>query len=485
MLGKAEPNRRAHCRADLTDGHFERLASDHPIIDAQIFVNALFEEQEEGADNLSDLRAMCIALLHLWNRAALEDSALLDPGSLAGLEPESERVGTSPPADALFFGALVVSAKSLLMGTRDSDYAALRALVFNPARARRGRDDSWWKDGPSELIAAFGGSENTRRRMAHAIDSDLTFHQRIWYGSVCPPRSNLARSGHELPSNLWDEWVIALDPGGEYAIGTVRRTFDAALRLYADRQRQLARPESERGPLRPSDQTNDLNPKVLAAAKQTTGDLAGALGRLVDYATVNPPVLSYDMREQLIDFRRGDFLPRKHWDELVASIGGRVTTKIVYEQARAWMYERLTESYGPLVPRNSRRSDGINYFRPPSTTFVRGLSAQLLDAIDSYLACILRLAGSDAPIREVPLLGVLPAGIAPGYDVNDDMIHDVRRLAKVSTPEGFIAKSVNVPTRLVSLIIAMRPPSARSTHGQQRTGRPWRVTSASRVRSEI
>lgn len=456
--------RRPYCRADLTEGHVDYLPPEHPIIDAQIFVSALVQSTTARSANLADLRAMCVALLTLWDRVALEEGAQLERGALAGLEPESTRIGATVPEDALFFAALVVNAKALLMGTRDSDFRWLRTLVFGGSRSRSTPSTSWWKDGPSELITAFGGNEHTRRRIAHAIDRDLTYRQRVWYGSTRPPRDRLARPGQNLPRNVWDEWVLALDPQGEYSINAIRRTIDASLLLYNERQSRLAEGGPSSALAGPSGIKGDFNAQVLAADRRSSGDLLGALGWLIDHASDDPPMLPYYRRERLLDPQAAGFLPRDHWDHLVASVGGERSTLQVYGQARTWMYERLTGSYQAVTRPHPRRTDRINYSRPPNTEFTSALSAQLLDAIDRYLECVLRIAGSDAPVREVPSTKLLPPGLAPGIIMDDEFIRRANAVCAQSTNKWAISATLRIPDRLAPLVVAIAPPVRAQHH---------------------
>lgn len=462
-LSEAETRRR-YCRADLVEGHIDYLSPEHPIIDAQIFVSALIQSTTARSANLSDLRAMCVALLNLWDRVALEEGAQLERGVLAGLEPESTRIGATVPEDALFFAALVVNAKALLMGTSDSDFRWLRTLVFGRSRSRSTPSTSWWKDGPSELITAFGGDEHTRRRIAHAIDRDLTYRQRVWYGSASAPRDRLARPGQDLPRNVWDEWILALDPQGEYSINALRRTIDASLLRYNERQSRLAEGGPRSALAGPSGIEGDFNAQVLAADRRSSGDLLGTLGWLIDHASDNPPMLPYYRRERLIDPEATGFLPREHWDLLVASVGGEGSTLQVYGQARTWMYERLTGSYKAVTPPDPRRTDRINYSRPPNTEFTSALSAQLLDAIDRYLECILRIAGSDAPVREVPSTKLLPPGLVPGIVIDDDFVRRAHAVCERSINKWAIAATLRIPDRLAPLVVAIAPPVRAQHH---------------------
>jgi nucleotide-binding universal stress UspA family protein len=454
------------CKADITAGEFEPLAAQNPIIDAQIFVDALFEQHSspEAAANISDLRATCVGLLDIKDRAALERSAGLPPGTLAGLEPETSRTGAVVPGDALFFGALVSAAKALMLADDTGTYAELRELLYgsgahsSPLRAR-----TWWKDGPSELITNFGGSEFTKRRAAHAMNRDVTARQRISFGTALPPSDILTKPDVDLPESLWDEWLFALDPGGSHTPDAIRRTLNMTLRTYGQ---SLVPRRGEPAHGRPSARGGTgLVGKVLITNETGSGDFVEAIARLIEHSGSHPPQLDYPTRRRIIDPRNRAFLPKEHWVMLAESAGANAAVTARYEMARAFMFERVTGSDYPrrLIAdlHDGKRS------RPVMTHFVLLLTAELLDRIDRYLEVVLEESGYPAPVREVPPVTLLPGRLRLKGTV--DEVDTTQLHALVLSGERALhrlASSARIRPRDVSLVVASRPPRSTATPGE-------------------
>lgn len=457
-LNNKNSARRVRCKADVTAGEFEPLNPQHPIIDAQIFVDALFEQHDssEAAANISDLRATCVGLLDIKDRSALERSAGLPPGTLAGLEPETSRTGAVVPGDALFFGALVTAAKALMLGDDTGTYAELRELLYgggahsSPLRAR-----TWWKDGPSELIENFGGSEFTRRRAAHAMNHDVTARQRISFGTALPPSGIVTNPDVDLPESLWDEWLFALDPGGSHTPDAIRRTLNMTLRTYG---RSLTPRRSEPAQGRPSARGGTgLVGKVLITNETGNGDFVEAIARLIEHSGSHPPQLDYPTRRRIIDPRNRAFLPKEHWTMLAESAGATAAVAAQYEMARAFMFERVTGSDYPrrLIAdlHDGKRS------RPVMTHFVLLLTAELLERMDRYLEVVLEESGHPAPVRETPPVTLLPARLRLKGTV-DDVDTTELHLLVLSGERALhrLASSARIRPRDVSLVIASHPP---------------------------
>jgi hypothetical protein len=459
QLNNHSSGRRIRCTADLTLGNLETLDLNSPIISAQTFVDALFARRKsrDAAANIEDLRALCVGLLGNRDRQALEDGARLPRGTLAGLEPESTRVGLVVPADALFFGALVTTAKGLLTGTGHTEFSRLRDIAFGAGSAPSSHSEAWWKNGPSLIVAGFGGSEHTKRRMAHAIDGDLTPRQRIWFGSALPPTESVARPGHELPEELWDEWVFSLDPGGNHNLDAIKKTLNATMRNYGERQRQIEDGVSKRHPLRPSPAFARLGDQILDTNERFPGDFIEGVARLIAHAAECPPSLDYEARRQILDSRREAFLPMNQWKMLTVGAGMNVSMIHQYEIARAYAFERFT---GSMLVDNSRpKAPRARRGRPPMIPFVLDLTEQLQRTIDGYLGIILEEACSDAPVREVPTPSLLPVRLLPRGTIADIdlgkmhqlLIQGERSLRRLGMAAGIAA-------RHVPLVVASRPP---------------------------
>ncbi|ROS53908.1 MULTISPECIES: TniQ family protein [unclassified Frigoribacterium] len=464
-LEAGENKRRERCDADLTEGHAEPLPVDHPVVQAQIFVSAFFEQGNVPDQRLdiSDLRAMCLAVLAVTDRAALEQAANLSSGELAGLEPDSRRVGAVVPSDALFFGALICAAKPLLTGTEKAEFRLLRELVFS--KTGKGSATAWWKNGPTEVINTFGGSEHTRRRIAHAIDADLTSRQRIWFASATPASSETAVAGVDLPDTLWGEWLYALNPGGPRRINEVRRTLDATVKQYGGAYKAGRPEEGGFAAAEKQDTAADISSLILADNSGSSGDFIEAIAYLFDAAGKTRPRLSYNIRKSLVRAEDPNFFPLEHLVALRKSVGARVDVAPRYSQARAYAYERLTGSYLDLMPQRMRRIDGLTYRRPHMTDFLLGLSAQLKEAIDHYLGLILEEADLEAPIHEMPALDLLPTRLQPGGRIDELNLKSFHELLErgVRTVVG-LGRSAGISAETVPLVAAARPPHYRSQH---------------------
>lgn len=445
------------CKADVTRGVVEPLHHADPILDAQIFVDALFEQHDSphAAANISDLRATCVALLDLRDRSVLERSARLLPGSLAGLEPESERTGAVVPSDALYFGALVTAAQALILGDDTETYRELREVLYGGTHTSPLREKAWWKDGPSELIGNFGGSDFTHRRVAHAIDGDLSARQRIAFGTALPPSNIGTNPDVELPESLWDEWLFALDPGGSHTPDAIRRTLNMTLRTYGQR-RSPRKGEPARGRPSASGGTG-LVGKVLITNEMADGDFIEAIARLIEYAATHPPQLDYSTRRRIVDPGNRAFLPKEHWLMLADGAGTAAAMTRQYEMARAFMFERLV---GSDYPRRliADRHDGKRS-RPIMTPFVLSLSQSLLDQMDRYLELVLEESGHPAPVRETPPLTLLPGRLRLKGTVDDVELTQLHSLLCAGERSvGRLAHSARIRPRDVALVVAAHPP---------------------------
>lgn len=464
-LNQKSDARRVLCAADITTGEFERLSAHNPVIDAQIFVDALFEQHDspEAAANISDLRAICVGLLDLRDPSALERSAGLQPGTLAGLEPETSRTGAVVPGDALFFGALVTAAKALMLGDDTGVYNELRDLLYggvsqsSPLRVR-----AWWKDGPSELIEKFGGSEFTKRRVAHAINRDLTARQRISFGTALAPTGTITDPDVELPESLWHEWLFALDPGGSHTPDAIRRTLNMTLRAYGQAHTP---PRAEPAQGRPSARGGvGLVGKVLITNEESDGDFIEAIARLIEHAGTHPPQLNYRSRRRLIDLTNRTFLPRAHWEALAYSVGASAALTRQYEMARAFMFERVTGSDYPrrLIAdlHNGKRT------RPVMSNFVLLLTSEVLAQMDRYLATVLESSGHPAPVREMPPVTLLPGRLRLRGTVEDvDLTQLHAAVLKGQRSLKSLASVARIRPRDVALVLASHPPRAQLSEG--------------------
>ncbi|WP_083413819.1 TniQ family protein [Curtobacterium sp. MCBA15_013] len=457
---------RVLCKADITAGTFEPLTRQNPIIDAQIFVDALFEQHNspEAAANISDLRATCVGLLDIRDRSALERGAGLPPGSLAGLEPETSRTGAVVPGDALFFGALVTAAKALMIGDDAEIYSELRELLYgggahsSPLRVR-----AWWKDGPSELIENFGGSDFTKRRAAHAMNRDLTARQRISFGTALPPSGVVTNSDAELPESLWDEWLFALDPGGRHTPDAIRRTLNMTLRSYGQ-ARTPRRAQPAQG--RPSVRGGGIGMvgQVLITNEDGEGDFIEAIARLIEYAGTHPPQLDYRSRRRLIDPTNQNFLPKLHWEALAHSVGASAALTRQYEMARAFMFERVT---GSDYPRRliADLHDGKRT-RPVMSNFILLLTSEVLAQMDRYLAAVLEASGHPAPVREMPPVTLLPGRLRLRGTIDDvDLTQLHAAVLDGQRSLKSLASVARIRPRDVALVLASHPPRAQISEG--------------------
>lgn len=457
---------RVLCKADITAGTFEPLTAQNPIIDAQIFVDALFEQHDslEAAANISDLRAICVGLLDIKDRSALERGAGLPLGSLAGLEPETSRTGAVVPGDALFFGALVNAAKALMIGDDAETYSELRELLYgggahsSPLRVR-----AWWKEGPSELIENFGGSDFTKRRAAHAMNRDLTARQRISFGTALPPSDAATNPDVELPESLWNEWLFALDPGGRHTPDAIRRTLNMTLRSYGQaRTPRRAQPAQGRPSVRGGG--IGLVGQVLITNEDGEGDFIEAIARLIEFAGIHPPQLDYRSRRRLIDPTNRTFLPKPHWEALAHSVRASAALTRQYEMARAFMFERVTGSDYPrrLIAdlHDGKRS------RPIMSNFVLLLTDNILVEIDRYLSTVLDVAGHPAPVREMPPVTLLPGRLRLRGTVEDvDLTQLHAAVLDGQRSLKSLASIAHIRPRDVALVLASHPPRAQQSEG--------------------
>ncbi|RKR75897.1 TniQ family protein [Frondihabitans australicus] len=451
--------RRQKCAANLADAFVEKLPETHPLIDAQIFVTALFDQSDTPAAgiNLADLKALCVGLLKLRRRAALELKARLPPGALAGLEPERVRDSSAAPEDALFFGALVVSAKALMMGNSSILHNRLREIAYGSIGTVNSEAGFWWKDGPSTIISRFGGTVLTRRRLAHAIDKDLTPRQRIWYGSALPPNNLPLPAASKLPETLWPEWVYALDPGGRHTREAVRMTLDATINLYGEHDRCDSEARSGVHPRRPSTNAKYLMNGVLKSNADGEGDFIEAVARLIAFSHEHPPLTSFSPRLDVLRLLGSGFLPDKHWHALRESIL-MPRNSVQASDVRAYAFERLTGV--PVRTRGPYSDTGWPAIREGTETrFALEMTQQLQEAIDQYLAIVLDEARLDGPVRDVAPLSLLPPRLLPRGTIGAlDLGEFHTLLVSGERTLTTLARAAGINPRDVPIVAATRPP---------------------------
>jgi hypothetical protein len=312
------------------------------------------------------------------------------------------------------------------------------------------------------LIENFGGSEFTKRRVAHAIDRDLTARQRISLGTVLAPSGIITNPDVELPESLWDEWLFALDPGGKHTPDAVRRTLNMTLRAYGQ-ARTPRRAEPAQG--RPTARGGvGLVGEVLITNEESDGDFIEAIARLIEYAGTHPPQLNYRSRRRLIDPANRTFLPRRHWEALAHGVGASAALTRQYEMARAFMFERVT---GSDYPRRliADLHDGKRT-RPVMSNFVLLLNSEVLAQMDRYLAAVLDASGHPAPVREMPPVTLLPGRLRLRGTVDDvDLTQLHAAVLDGQRVLGSLASVARIRPRDVALVLASHPPLARAPAG--------------------
>ncbi|WP_022904504.1 TniQ family protein [Curtobacterium sp. B8] len=421
------------CGHALTDGWPEApVLESSPAYRAQVALSKAWVETKRPRRpvDTSTLRGIAIALLRTRDIDLVSSLSNIPGDALEGLIEDTERIGTTPPRDALAMSALIGAAHRLATDPEPEVSATIRRITFS--RPVRTTQKLSGPGSASHLLEFWPGiGAPMRGRVLRALDGDLPDMQRLVHATaVSPgfaelivaleePDPRIERTGWSwntlalateqpltdvlIPPLMWPTWAnpLGVDPITDPS---------ALQRGLADAFR-VAGVGVEGGTERIAGIGRKLRPSMLGTSEQATAVLQ-QLGELAGWLRLNPSPINYVARRYL---RWSGLLPEADWRLLSGSVGehpGR-GRRLLNAQRYAWL--RLTAAGTRDLPQHLEfqlgSPDAANY-----TRFLTTMSAELQSAIDDYLAAWLpkhRMVGAFPGVGHVRAFEDEPVVWAP------------------------------------------------------------------------
>jgi len=409
------------CGHVLTDGWPEApVLESSPAYRAQIALSKAWVETDRRRRviDTSTLRGIAIALLGARDIDLVSRLSDVPRDALVGLFEDAERIGTTPPRDALAMSALIGAAHRLATDPEPEVSTTIRHITFS--RPVRTTQELLGPGSASHLLEFWPGVGTPMRgRVLRALDGDLPDMQRLVHATaVSPgfaelivaleePDPRIERTGWSwntlalateqpltdvlIPPLMWPTWANPLGVDNMTDPSALQRGLADALRVAGvgvaggtDRIAGIGR---------------KLRPSMLGTPEQATAVLQ-QLGELAGWLRLNPSPINYVARRYL---RWSGLLPEADWRLLSSSVGedpGR-GRRLLNAQRYAWL--RLTAAGTRDLPQHlefrTQAPDAAEY-----TRFITTMSAELRDAIDDYLTAWLpkhRMVGTFPEVGHV------------------------------------------------------------------------------------
>jgi hypothetical protein len=440
-----------------------------PTIHESGTMTAAEDERESERIYFGNLRALGIALLHLHDTDEIATLAAVPAFLLHGLFEDVQRIGTTPPKDALAMGVLMAAVHYLQTADEHTTGPLLRKITFS-----RPVPESTEVFGPgsaSHLQSHFPGIAGRMQSvLLRAIDQDLSPIQRLVWGTpvraevelaarraagqeeamvdiggTLLPRTHLVRpldnddfDTHWAPL-LPTNWAnpLGIDPRTDAT--TLQRSFGDAVKIAGAARRGM-------GPERAafiSTIGKRLRPNMLGTEQQTEAILQ-QVTELALHLRLYPSPINYGHRRRLPWW---SLLPDRDWTDLAESVGedpGRGPKAL---RVRRFMFLRATAT-GPRDLPGPWRLDPARPEAAEYSRFLTTMTTEFLRAIDNYLAAWLARRGDWAKLpgnHSTPSAMGAPVAWQPRRwhyseaelgpeldDINIDLVHEMVNAGRYS-----------------------------------------------------
>lgn len=477
-----------HCRHPLAQTWDEApLTGDSPMLLAQRAISRHWRAGTYDSPDIpaATLRGVAIALLSAGHHDTISKLSGVDESELRGLFDHSVRIGTSPPKEPLAMAALLGAAYRLIMDDETMVTPTIRQLTYD----RSARTD---KEAPApwsarNFLDAWPGIDSLMRgRVIRSLDHDLRPIQRLVHGSAA---SAAAWEGFELirragwdapdahpesfsalmnaadsptsvtwaecaiPPLLWPSWAAPLGINPRTDGITLQHALADALRIAGTGA--LPDYEAIAGIGR------KLRPTMFGTRQQTTSILR-QLTELALSLRAAPGPINYRQRQQLDTSR---LLDEHHWRLICQSVGHDTGRARRHLNAQRYAYMRITATPPSALPDRLRfrehAPDAASY-----TEFLMQMTAELKEAIDTYLSAWLTLTPPPNPSipPSSPVVTWSPRRFAHpdanlGHELGDidlELLHDRLRMNAPSPKD--LAAELSRPVRHVRWAVAAFPP---------------------------
>lgn len=360
---------RRPCNADLRSALADALERDHPLLHAQSQIFARTAEHNtdtEVREFTEDCRALSIAVLREGDYQRLAKTSALDATLLTSLQPltrvgdvpataepsqmdrrgsgagRQERLGTSPPTDALMTGALAAYATQVLDSLGEDNRSSLLVPVVEYARA-------FSREGTRSSVIRY--MKAASRDLVHEIERSLTslspiqqLRHRTPSVHSWPERSigTVTARARFLPQRFFLDWSVALETKGGHLDDAFRAALSVATLLPGSLNEHIDALERLLG----RSGTYRARSSYFPLFDELTNATFTSIINLADHLDADGAPIDYNRRRHL---NWDDLLPPKQWRQLVHGPLDGVHIR-QYAAARLYLWQVITESLSQEAP---------------------------------------------------------------------------------------------------------------------------------------
>ncbi|MEU0877494.1 TniQ family protein [Lentzea sp. NPDC005914] len=247
----------ARCGSDLTQAVTTRFPEHHPVLHAQKVILTLIEEgkarfgvydtePQPTYTALSDLRALAARILRYADRDDLDglpqdllnayEQALSQPAGHSRPTQAEKRPGAMAPAHAAITALGATAAVGILNSNTARDAGAALRWLMETSRERGIAVSpttlgSWGKETSTRLrviqLSALGPLLKPSDQLRYRTSTESPCHHL--------PAARASSRHRSVPTLLWTEWAVRLQPSTSLYLNTLRKSLSAMLLLVGTR----------------------------------------------------------------------------------------------------------------------------------------------------------------------------------------------------------------------------------------------------------
>ncbi len=392
--------------------------------------------------------AMAPLIEHLADVVTMAGQRDLNPGSLSG-----------PGLCNIAVLATAIERANRTLAGADQD--TFRELALADMRGRPRPLPRSWRTASATLAG----------RVLTVRDSHLRATDRIrWRTTTTGTRPTITGDDSRLgsvPTALWPEWVVRLQPSRDYDHTAFSKVAAATL-LLPGATRSFAAVLANWTPEANLSVTSWTLLRKLAASEHGFA-IFRALTQLSDGLLAHGSPIDYQRRRRLA--ATATLIDAAGWDRICAQAGVRTGGPRKLRCARLWIWETVTGGLLEHAPDGVRPCDSQqlgNYHHFPLV--MPPLAAELLDA---HARQLLDAAGcGDEPTSWSPPVEWVTVDGLPGRDPASITAGQVDALLRKRLPPSEVAERLGVTLQHIRLVIRQHPPHLRlRSTGQRPTAR--------------
>jgi hypothetical protein len=480
------------CLADLRNAPVDILPSEHPVLHSQAAILAHLAPgvpDEDVRNFINDCRAIAVGVLREANFERLAIVSGLDAPLLAGLRQLSDetsaaaesphtdtaaahtkgssatpsagssraertdepvhpsvtvtRLGTSPPTDAAFLGALSTYAVHVLDDLGGPESTSLLVPVVDYIRAFSSEGT------PSAVVrymkAASPGLINEIRRdvTIHSIAEQLRLRAHHRAPVFMRSHDVIERRARHLPQLMFLDWSVALHPQRTQRSEAFRSSLSSATLIPGNPDRRLSVLNQRLGRV----DAYRLRPRYFLGPDDRPRDTVLALCRLADYLDEYGAPIDYERRRRL---KPHGFLCASDWLRFLEEGAHGLLETRHRARAQRFLWQRLTGSFLPTGTHFARPQEGngseheMNYF----------LTKEAHARLEDYALAFIEEQGIQAePLTWAPSLDLIPPSRHLGLAAARVLIRDVQQAVIRGENPALTAVSTGLPELAIDLCV--------------------------------